>query len=321
MARAGTKGVPRAQREQQILDAACREFARAGYAGMSLAAVAAGADISKPMILAYFGSKEQLYIACLKRASDKVGDQIEAAMGRVPPTLALPQEVFRAIFHALDPRPADWLVIWDQTLPEGGDALAAAKTARSRLVELAGQGVAAIGEAPADRAMQLREREDLAVLTQGWMGMVGAIVNWWIRHPDQTADQMAERAGRALAVVAGAGLSDEWTADAAPATPAPGVRVRGSETGRPLMAAFDLFGRRWAILIVWQLRTEAKSFTQLQEDTDVTPGVLRMRLQELTDARIVRDRNAQYSLTALGRSLLVALAPLELWAKAWSAKR
>lgn len=86
MTRAGTKGMPRAERERQILDAACQEFGRSGYVGMSLAAVAAAVGVSKPMVLAYFGSKEQLYIACVERAGATVGDHIEAAMTAAPPT-------------------------------------------------------------------------------------------------------------------------------------------------------------------------------------------------------------------------------------------
>ncbi|MGC7317627.1 TetR/AcrR family transcriptional regulator, partial [Mycobacteroides abscessus] len=104
MTRAGTKGMPRAEREQQILDAACQEFGRSGYAGMSLADVASAVGVSKPMVLAYFGTKEQLYIACVQRAGEIVGDHIEAAMEEAPPTLALPRAVLQAVFQALAPR-------------------------------------------------------------------------------------------------------------------------------------------------------------------------------------------------------------------------
>ena len=37
-------------------------------------------------------------------------------------------------------------------------------------------------------------------------------------------------------------------------TPRPGRRVRGSRSGRPIMAALDLLGRRWALRILWELR-------------------------------------------------------------------
>ncbi|MGY0480652.1 TetR family transcriptional regulator [Mycobacteroides abscessus] len=315
MTRAGTKGMPRAERERQILDAACQEFGRSGYVGMSLAAVAAAVGVSKPMVLAYFGSKEQLYIACVERAGATVGDHIEAAMTTAPPTLALPRAVLQAIFQALAPRPSDWLVIWDQTLPEGSEALAAARVARTRLAALAGQGVAAVGSA----ATQLRDAQDIGVLTQGWMGMVGAMITWWIRHPEQSAEQMAERASRLIGIIASAGIS-EAEAPEGGAVPRPGTPVRGSGSGQPLNAAFDLFGRRWAILVVWELRSGTKTLPELKAEMgDASSSVLATRLKELTAAHIVRNQDGQYSLTTVGKGLLVALAPLHLWAKAWSA--
>lgn len=315
MTRAGTKGMPRAERERQILDAACQEFGRSGYVGMSLAAVAAAVGVSKPMVLAYFGSKEQLYIACVERAGATVGDHIEAAMTAAPPTLALPRAVLQAIFQALAPRPSDWLVIWDQTLPDGSEALAAARVARTRLAALAGQGVAAVGSA----ATQLRDAQDIGVLTQGWMGMVGAMITWWIRHPEQSAEQMAERASRLIAIIASAGIS-EAEAPEGGAVPRPGTPVRGSGSGQPLNAAFDLFGRRWAILVVWELRSGTKTLPELKAEMgDASSSVLATRLKELTAAHIVRNQAGQYSLTTVGKGLLVALAPLHLWAKAWSA--
>ncbi|WP_078278359.1 TetR family transcriptional regulator [Mycobacteroides franklinii] len=315
MTRAGTKGMPRAEREQQILDAACQEFGRSGYAGMSLADVAAAVGVSKPMVLAYFGSKEQLYIACVERAGATVGDHIEAAMAAAPPTLALPRAVLQAIFQALAPRPSDWLVIWDQTVPDGSEALAAARVARARLAALAGQGVAAVGSA----ATQLRDPQDLGVLTQGWMGMVGAMITWWIRHPDQSAEQMVERASRLITIIASAGISEAESPEGA-VVPRPGSPVRGSGSGQPLNAAFDLFGRRWAILVIWELRSGTRTLSELRaEISDASSSVLTTRLKELTAAHIVRNQDGLYSLTTVGKGLLVALAPLHLWAKAWSA--
>ena len=76
----GTKGVPRAQREQLILDAATTEFGRFGYAGAALSAVAAQAGVSKPLVLGYFGSKDGLYIASVQRAGTNVIDHIETVL-------------------------------------------------------------------------------------------------------------------------------------------------------------------------------------------------------------------------------------------------
>lgn len=60
------------------------------------------------------------------------------------------------------------------------------------------------------------------------------------------------------------------------ATPAPGQPVRGSSTGRPLMAALDLFGRRWTLRIVWELQDCSLGFRSLRQRCDnMSSGVLR----------------------------------------------
>ena len=49
------------------------------------------------------------------------------------------------------------------------------------------------------------------------------------------------------------------------ATPRPGRRVRGSATGRPIMAALDLLGRRWALRVLWELRAGGLTFRALRD--------------------------------------------------------
>src|ERR1700748_2246208 len=63
----GTKRLPRAVREQQMLDAAVQMFSVNGYHETSMDTIAAEAQISKPMLYLYYGSKEDLFGACLNR--------------------------------------------------------------------------------------------------------------------------------------------------------------------------------------------------------------------------------------------------------------
>ena len=103
-------------------------------------------------------------------------------------------------------------------------------------------------------------------------------------------------------------------------TPRPGRRVRGSTSGRPIMAALDLLGRRWALRTLWELRESAATFRELRARCDeVSPTVLNQRLAELRDAGIVAHEEGRgYALTAEGRALLDALAPLHEWAARWA---
>ncbi len=106
-----------------------------------------------------------------------------------------------------------------------------------------------------------------------------------------------------------------------PRLPLPGCRVRGSETGRPIMAALDLLGRRWALRILWELRETALTFRALQAACGgVSPSVLQQRLAELAAAKLVEhDRGSGYALAPLARRLLPALVALDAWAEDWAA--
>src|SRR5256885_13802557 len=73
------KRVPRAVREQEMLDVAERVFAAHGYDGASMDEIARGAGISKPMVYSYFGSKEGLYLALVRRANDNFYASVEEA--------------------------------------------------------------------------------------------------------------------------------------------------------------------------------------------------------------------------------------------------
>ena len=104
------------------------------------------------------------------------------------------------------------------------------------------------------------------------------------------------------------------------AVPKPGRSVRGSKTGRPIMALLDLLGRRWALRILWELRKEPLTFRQLRARCDsMSPSVLNQRLTELRETGIVGlGPHSGYCLTPEGQSLLAALAPLGDWATRWA---
>ena len=103
------------------------------------------------------------------------------------------------------------------------------------------------------------------------------------------------------------------------ATPRPGRRVRGSQSGRPIMAALDLLGRRWALRILWELRADALSFRALREACgDVSPAVINTRLAELREAGVVESTSDGYATTTSGRELCRALDPLSRWAQRWA---
>ncbi|MFB7449788.1 MULTISPECIES: winged helix-turn-helix transcriptional regulator [unclassified Streptomyces] len=102
-------------------------------------------------------------------------------------------------------------------------------------------------------------------------------------------------------------------------TPRPGVPVRGSESGRPVMAALDLLGRRWAMRILWELSQAPAGFRELQRRCErMSSSVLSTRLDELTSARLLAQEGDGYRLTPLGQDLVEALSPLDAWSRRWA---
>ncbi len=103
--------------------------------------------------------------------------------------------------------------------------------------------------------------------------------------------------------------------------PVPGAPVRGSASGRPIMALLDLLGRRWALRAIWELRDGPLLFRALQDRCGgVSSSVLNQRLGELRSAGILDNGKGGYVLTPEGRLLLEAYSPLDEWAERWAAR-
>lgn len=103
--------------------------------------------------------------------------------------------------------------------------------------------------------------------------------------------------------------------------PKPGEPVRGSKSGVPVMALFDLLGRNWSLGILWHLRSVARNFRELQADCQgISPTTLNTRLGELRKVGIIEKTKEGYKLTNTGIKLVELLLPLNDFAKKWASK-
>ena len=103
--------------------------------------------------------------------------------------------------------------------------------------------------------------------------------------------------------------------------PRPGQPVRGSATGRPVMALFDLIGRRWTLRIIWELQQASRplTFRELRSACgDISSSVLTTRLHELSDVRLTAHTGDGYALTDTGNRLVTSLQPVLEWSRAWN---
>jgi AcrR family transcriptional regulator len=192
----GTKGVPRPERESQIVAVAVDEFAAYGYAGGSMAAVAARAGISKPLIYQYFGSKQGLFLACLHSVAGPMLARLEVAWQHEDDSVLSRVATLGAIFESLEPQRVAWQLLFDDTMPADGAIAEAAWAYRGRTLQ-----VTASGSERFLRARGLDDQLDVSALGAVWMGLVDSLVQWWLQHPEVSAAEMTERCRRLMSAV------------------------------------------------------------------------------------------------------------------------
>jgi AcrR family transcriptional regulator len=196
----GTRGVPRADREDQIVRVASEIFGARGFAATSMAEIADGAGISKPLIYQYFGSKEGLFSACLHRAGAILAEEMERIAGGDAVGLDRALRTLEALFTLLEPQPWLWRLFFDPTVPRGEEGIAAELALYTgRIAALADQGVAEMM-----RLSGVDDPLDISALTAVWMSVVDSLVTWWLDHPDETPASMTDRCVRLFGVVLGA---------------------------------------------------------------------------------------------------------------------
>ncbi len=198
MAAGGTKRLPRAVREQQMLDAAVQLFSANGYHETSMDAIAAEAQISKPMLYLYYGSKEELFGACLSRELSRFIDAVRADVDLKCSPRELLRRTISSVLHYIDANRASWIVLYTQATSSQAFAYTV-REGRGKIIDLvarllesgtrnpmpgtdfhmmavalvgAGEAVAArvsVGDADVDEASEL-------LINLFWRGLKGAPV-------------------------------------------------------------------------------------------------------------------------------------------------
>jgi len=178
----------RDDRMEQTLEAAHLLFAERGYASVTMDEIAAAVGVTKPLLYNYFGNKEQLYIACMERAGDALIQTIAGAVSETAnPGDALGAGV-RAFFSFLDTDRSAWAVLFDETLPHGGEVFDRVASYRGQIVDLVSASLLA--------QMPMRRREaaevEVAALSTALLGAAEGLARWWLRTEAISAEEAAE---------------------------------------------------------------------------------------------------------------------------------
>jgi AcrR family transcriptional regulator len=120
------------ERRQAVLDTACRVFSRSSYRGATTAEIAREAGITEPILYRHFGSKRDLYLACLDEAWRSFRDLAERALAEDPVgCLGSIADAYMAKETRI--RLVD---LWIQALNEASDDAVIAKAVRRQIREV-----------------------------------------------------------------------------------------------------------------------------------------------------------------------------------------
>jgi AcrR family transcriptional regulator len=178
----------RADRMEQTLTVARALFAERGYSAVTMDEVAAEVGVTKPLLYNYFGNKERLYIACMERA----GDALTATLAASVAATRTPDEALRAGMHAffafLDSDRAAWTVLFDETLPRGGEVSDRVADYRNQIVDLV--SAAMLEQVPP--GLQRAAKVQVEALSASVLGGAEALARWWLRTQAISAREAAE---------------------------------------------------------------------------------------------------------------------------------
>jgi len=190
MTKRARRKLPRSQREKQMLDAAARVFAVRGFHRASMDEIARRVGVTKPMLYAYFDSKEKLYLATVDRAGRYLVSAIEALLGEPDPLKRL-REGAQLLLQFIDRDRHGWAVLFAEGLG-GGTVARHVAGYRNQIAQAAAITLAGLRAGGTVDAAAVRGAEPYAV---GLLAAGEAMARWWVSHPEVPLKRISEITG------------------------------------------------------------------------------------------------------------------------------
>ncbi|EST30596.1 TetR family transcriptional regulator [Streptomyces roseochromogenus subsp. oscitans DS 12.976] len=181
--------MPRAVREQQMLDAAVQIFGQRGYMAASMDEIAELAGVSKPLVYLYLNSKEGLFTACIRREATALTEAVRAGVRTDLPVDRQLWDGLQAFFAHTAEHPDAWSVLHLQARTHGEPFAAEVAAMRTEIVSFVTRLVA-IAAREAHRDPDLAERE-VAGFAEALVGAAESLATWANATEGVTARQAA----------------------------------------------------------------------------------------------------------------------------------
>ena len=176
--------MPRAQRERSILDIAGQVFARDGYHSASMDEIARSAGVSKPMLYAYFDSKEGLYLTYIERSGAELVERLQRAFAEGDPATVRVRERVGEFLSFVQEHGDGWRVLF-------GEASANRPVAES-VAHMRGAIVSAVRRlVEAGLSDPAPPGPAAEVVAHAIVGAGESLANWWLDHPEVAREDVA----------------------------------------------------------------------------------------------------------------------------------
>jgi AcrR family transcriptional regulator len=181
-----------------MLDSAVRVFSQRGFHAANMDEIAERSGVSKPMVYAYHGTKEELFLACVRRESERLmAGIIAAADDTLPPDEQLWRGI-RSFFEFVGANRDGWSVLHRQarTLEPFAAELSAMRRAMVQVI------AHRLDVALQKEGRQVRP-EELTLMALSLVGASESLADWLVAHPQEDPARTATRLMNAVWMGAG----------------------------------------------------------------------------------------------------------------------
>lgn len=174
--------LPRLDREQQLLTVAMTIFVERGYQGSTVEDIAFAAGVTRPIVYKHYGSKDQIYLACLRYARGLLDTSLLAQAFKNESLSARLLAGVEGYFAFVEAHPTPWRLLYESGTAVAGMASEENKRLRAQTVEQIFQLFREVAVDVSDTELMIR--------ANAISGAGEQLAKWWVIHPEVTKSQI-----------------------------------------------------------------------------------------------------------------------------------